>query len=171
MRCFHRQGLAARASKVSRLSPRRVGNSSQYPRIFGAERSTRSQLLACSACLRYIATMASRPSIAASSLAKRFVASLPNLSTSISSPQSLTSCQHDMSNCGTSSSGVSATASFTTSRVCGTLSPRNSSPSPYWPGPVLKKPMSTCRCFSLRNDSMYPIISLAVIIVQRYTIF
>ena len=149
---------------MSRLSPKRVGSNSQWPRILGADKSTRSQLLARSACCRYIVTISSRALMAVSSFSSRFFAHRLNFSTSMSSPHSLTSCHCDRSSSGTSSRGVSRSVSLTIWRVWGTFSPRNSSPSPYWPGPVLKKPISTCRCRSLRCDSIYPMISLAVII-------
>ena len=67
----------------------------------------------------------------------------------------------DINNSGTSLNGKPFQTSLTTSLVCGTFSPKNSSPSPYSPSPVLKNPISTSRCFSFRNDSIYRIISFA----------
>ena len=82
--------------------------------------------------------------MAFASFANRFVPNFSNCATNSSNPQSLTSCQCDISSSGTSSSGVSL-AAFTTSLVCGTFSPKNASPSPYSPGPVLKNRINTCR--------------------------
>jgi len=103
--------------------------------------------------------------MAASSFSRRFVASLSNFSTNTSKPQSLTSCQRFISNSGTSPRGKSLATAFTTSLVCGTFKPKNSSPSPYSPGPVLKKPMSTLRCSSFLSSSMWAIMSSAVVIL------
>ena len=152
-------------------------------------------MFACSAYLRYIVRISSRPFIAssvhssgvvfipvlpvhssvASLLFMFFVhssgvvaavpfVSLSNFATNISKPQSLTSCHLLISSSGTSLNGNSFQTFLTISLVCGTFSPRNSSPSPYSPGPVLKNPMSTRRCSSFRSDSIYAMISLAVII-------
>ena len=151
--------------------PRLVGSNSQYPKILCTERSTRSQLFARSAYLRYIVKISSRPRIAFSSFSSRLVASFSNFATRISNPQSLTSCHFDINSSGTSSmvigsrfmvkgSRFMANAALTTSLVCGTFSPRNSSPSPYSPGPVLKNPMSIRRCSSFCSDSIYAMISL-----------
>ena len=176
MRCFHRLSLCAKSSSTCRLySPssfggrsgwrlRFDGNSNQCPKIFGADKSTKSQLFARSAYCRYKVRISSRFLIATALCSNRLVASFSNLSTSISSPQSLTSCHFDINNSGTSSRAKSFATAFTISLVCGTFSPKNSSPSPYSPGPVLKNPMSTRRCSSFCNDSMYAIISLAFII-------
>ena len=185
IRCFHKQGLCASSSSTFNLkslcrpgpppkqgdergSPKFVGNNSQCPKILCTDKSTRSQLFARSAYLRYIVRISSRPRIAFSSFSRRLVASLSNFATSISNPQSLTSCHFDISNSGTSSKGKSFHTSRTTSLVCGTFSPRNSSPSPYSPGPVLKNPMSTRRCSSFCSDSIYAIISFAVIVLMLF---
>ena len=110
--------------------------------------------------------MSSRCLTAAASVVRRFVANRSNRDTKMSSPQSRTSCHRDCSSNGTSLSGMSL-AARATSRVCGTFSPRNSSPSPYSPRPVLKNRISTCRCSSLRSDSMYSVISLAVVMAAK----
>ena len=173
MRCFQRLSLKASASMVCcrislssfgmRVGVRLVGSVSHRPRIFGADKSTRSQLLEYSAWSRYSIRISSLFRIASLSSASFFLQSISNLATSISRPQSLTSCQRFVSNSGTSSSGRPL-ASLTIWRVCGTFSPRNSSPSPYSPSPVLKKRISTSRCRSLRIDSMSAIISVAFVI-------
>ena len=188
--------------------PRYVGKSSQCPNILCTDKSTKSQLFACSAYFRYIVRISSRPLIASSVnfsgvlvifassvhssgvlvifassvhssgvlvifassvhssgvLAAVLFVSISNFATSISNPQSLTSCHLLISSSGTSLKGKSFHTFLTTSLVCGTLSPRNSSPSPYSPSPVLKNPISIRRCSSFRSDSIYAIISLAVIV-------
>ena len=92
--------------------------------------------------------------MASSSFMRRFARRLSNLATRMRNPQRRTSCHRFISSSGTSSKGKSFQAALTISRVCGTFRPRNSSPSPYSPLPVLKKRIRISLCFSSRSDSI-----------------
>lgn len=171
MRCSHRFSLAANRSRISRegMEPLLRGWSIHVPRMYPHDRSTKSQLLAQRACLRNKRTISVRRSACVVGCSRFLGIAAFISSTRRSRPHRRASCHGERRRDEISSKEMLRPTILTTDLVCGTFSPKNLSPSPYCPFPVLKNRDRMIRCLSSAIDCKVDIISRAVVMsVNKY---